>query len=573
MAGLQRQSANSAAPTVAAPAPDVATPAVAQVRGNDAAQGALDPLTTAAPGQADEKAGPGADAGDAGLSNYEAALGEFLGSELYKAVAPQLAYDKLSATARKAVDGALEGIVGQLGSLDGVTADPKALTTLGTLLKDKLDPLVDEWMAKNGAGLSASLTQWVGAHPRTIVLTALLAAAGAVLANVAIPTLKQKFSLGKGLSAEVEAKLGKIRAMSLQSVRAKLSYESGPLLAAVSAGHDEKGTTANANLTMNGEGRSLKADATFDGKGLTFAGLNGVMDTGAGKLSAGVNEKRGEGTIGGVKLVSRKGNITDTRDFEYNAGTGVFSVGLGSVYSDSGLTIDKTSKTNSDGSGSLSETVSHEETSGGATKSGYVGVSHESTKTPFGMSETDKLKVGMSYTRADLTAKLDATFASNGNNQLSGSVKKTDGETQYGGDLLFKSGDAKLWEVGAFYGFKSKSEFRSYLLDYRYKSDIDQSKFGLLVEQELRGTYVRWQSAVTWGGQNTSQLDTSVQAARPIDENTSWIAGAHYKKDFGTGQNTLNPQLGVQYKGIPVVAEYDTRTKGVMLSITIPFGR
>lgn len=568
MAGLQRQSATSTAPTVEALGPEIAAPAVAQARGNEAAQASLDP---AGASQADK--GSDAAGGDAGLANYEAALGEFLGGELYKAVAPQLSYEKLSGTAKKAVDSALEGIVGQLGSLDGVTADPKALETLGTLLKDKLDPLVDEWLAKNGAGLSASLTKWVGAHPRTIVLTALLAAAGAVLANVAIPTLKRKFSLGKGLSAEVEAKLGKIREISLQSVRAKLSYESGPLLAAVSAGHDENGTTASANVALNGDGKSLKADATFDGKGLTFAGLNGAIDTGAGELSGQVGKKRDEGTIAGVKLVSKKGKITDTKDFQYDAGSGIFSVGLGSQYADNGLTVDKQSRHNSDGSGSISQSVGYQQTEDGVTAGGYAGISHESTKTPFGMSETDKLKFGMNYSRDDLTAKLDAAFASDGNNQLSGSVKKKSGETEFGGDFLLKSGDTKLFEVGAFYGFKSEKEFRSYLLDYRYKSDIDQSKFGLLVEQELKGTYVRWQSAVTWGGQNTSKLDTTVQASRPIDSDTSWIAGAHYKKDFGTGENTLNPQIGVQYKGVPVVAEYDTRTKGVMLSITIPFGR
>lgn len=567
MAGQQRQSVSSGAPALDVPQPEVAAPAVAQARGNEAAQASV----TTASGPGAEQATAGAEGGDAGLSNYEAALGEFLGGELYKAIGPQLAYDKLSGTAKKAVEGALEGLVGQLGSLDNVTADPKALEVLGNLLKDKLDPLVDEWLAKNGPGLSAALTSWVGAHPRTIVLTALLAAAGAVLANVAIPTLKRKFALGKGLSADVEAKLGKIRALSLQSVRAKLSYESGPLLAAVSASHDEKGTTASASVTA--PGRSLTADGTWDGKGLVMAGLNGAIETDAGALSGGVNEKRGEGRVAGVKLVKQDGKVTDTKDFQYNAGSGVFSVGLGSVYSDNGLTVERTSRVGSDGSGSISQSVAGQSTSGGTTVGGYAGIAHETTKTPFGFTDVDKLKLGMNYSREDLTAKLDAAFASNGNAEVSGSLKKSDGETSYGGDFLYKAGDSKLWEVGGFYGFKSKTEFRSFLLDYRYKSDIDQNRFGAMVEQELRGTQVRWQSAMTWGGVNTNQLDASVQASRPIDQDTRWIAGAHYHKDFGTGQNTVNPQVGVQYKGIPVLAEYDTRTKGVMLTITIPFGK
>lgn len=566
MAGQQRQSVSSGAPALDVPQPEVAAPAVAQARGNEAAQASVTPA-----GDASREQAAGASGGDSGLANYEAALGEFLGGELYKAIGPQLAFDKLSGTAKKAVQGALDGLVGQLGSLDNVTADPKALEVLGNLLKDKLDPLVDEWLAKNGPGLSAALTDWVGAHPRTIVLTALLAAAGAVLANVAIPTLKQKFALGKGLSAEVEAKLGKIRAISLQSVRAKLSYESGPLLAAVSASHDEKGTTASASVT--GQGRSLTADGTWDGKGLVMAGLNGAIETGAGTLSGGVTEKRDEGRVAGVKLVKQDGKVTDTKDFQYNAGSGVFSVGLGSVYSDNGLTVERTSRVGSDGSGSISQSVAGQSASGGTTIGGYAGIAHETTKSPFGYTDVDKLKLGLNYSREDLTAKLDAAFASNGNADVSGSLKKTDGETSYGADFLYKAGDSKLWEVGGFYGFKSKTEFRSFLLDYRYKSDIDQNRFGMMVEQELKGTQLRWQSAMTWGGVNTNQLDASVQASRPIDQDTRWIAGAHYHKDFGTGQNTVNPQVGVQYKGIPVLAEYDSRTKGVMLTITIPFGR
>ena len=590
MPELQQKTPTTSAPTVAPP--EQSLPAVQQARGNEAAQAGLgtDP---------DKQADGG---GDSGLANYEAALGNFLGGELYKAIAPHLSYEKLSGAAKKGVDGALDGLVKQLGSIDGVTLggnetpvaqwgqgvgsatsiagraedakkkQPTELDVLSSLLKDSLDPLVDQWLEKNGKGLSESLTQWVGAHPRTVVLTALLAAAGAIIANVGIPTLKQKFGLGKGLSAEVEAKLGKIRSMALESIRAKLSYESGPLLAAVGVGHDDKGTTGTASVGYKGEGKEMKADATFDGKGLNFVGINGNMDTDAGKLSGSASKKRDEGAVAGVKLVKQDGKITDTKDFQYNAGSGIFSVGLGKLYTDNGLTVDRQTRMGSDGSSSVSQTVGYQQTEGDVTSGGYAGFAHESEKTPFGMTETDKLKFGMNYSRADLTAKLDAAFASNGNNSLSGSLTKKDGEHSYGGDFLAKTGDSKLFEVGGFYGFKSKDEFRSYLLDYRYKSDIDQSKFGLLVEQEVKGTYLRWQSAMTWGGQNTTKLDTSLQGARYINDDTALIAGARYTKDFGTGQNQLNPQIGVQYKGIPVVAEYNTQTKGVMLSITIPFG-
>lgn len=562
MPDLEQQKPTPAPPAQDAPALG-AGPAVTQPHGNDAAQ-----ATLAAPG-GPESAATG---GDAGLANYEAALGEFLGGELYKALASQLTYAALAADAQKGAEAALDGLLGAFGSMDGVTADPKALEALGTLLKDKLDPVVDTWMEKHGKGLSAALTGWVGAHPRTIVLTALLAAAGAVLANLTIPRLKQKFKLGKGISAEVEAQLGRLRAISLQSVRAKLSYESGPLLAAISASHDDKGDSATASVGYKGDGRSLNADATFDGKGLKLIGLKGALDTGIGQLSGSVTNGRDAGTIAGVSLQSVDGNTTNTQDYRYDAASGAFTVGLGSIYKDSGLTVERKSSMGSDGSSAFSQSMSTSQTSGGATTAASLGFSHESTKSPYGLTETDKATLGVSYSRADLVAKLDAAFASDGTGSLSGSVKKTVGEHSFGADLSYK-GDTKLLEMGAFYGFRSEKEFSTFLLDYRYKSGIDQNRFGLLVEQELKGTYVRWQSGLTWGGVNSAKLDSSVQAARFVDDNTALIAGAHYTKDFGTGQNTLNPQVGVQYKGIPVIAEYDTQKRGLTLSITIPFGR
>lgn len=545
--------------------PSVATgPAVSQPHGNDAAQANL--TSAAGPGQ------DPATAGDAGLANYEAALGEFLGGPLYKALADQLRYSALSADAHKGAEAALDGLLGAFGDIDGVTADPKALDALGTLLKDKLDPVVDKWMEKHGKGLSSALTGWVGAHPRTIVLTALLAAAGAVLANLTIPKIKQKFNLGKGLSAEIEAKLGRIRALSLQSVRAKLSYESGPLLAAVSATHDETGDAATASVGYKGEGKSVNADATFDGKGLKLIGLKGVVDTGIGQLSGSVSNSRDAGTIAGVSLQSVDGNTTNTQDYRYDATSGAFTVGIGSIYKDSGLTVERKTSMGSDGSSAFSQSMSGSQTSGGATTSASLGFSHESKKTPFGMTDVDKATLGFSYSRADLVAKLDAALASDGSSSLSGSVKKTSGEQSFGADLSFH-GDTKLFEVGGFYGFKSEREFKTFLLDYRYKSGIDQNRFGVLVEQELKGTYLRWQSGLTWGGVDSAKLDSTVQGARFVDDNTAIIAGAHYTKDFGTGQNKLNPQVGVQYKGIPVIAEYDTQKRGLTLSITIPFGR
>ena len=103
---LQRPSA----PAPAQEGPSVSTgPAVSQPRGNDAAQASL--TTETGPGQEP------ASEGDAGLANYEAVLGEFLGGPLYKALAAQLTYSALSADAQKGAEAALDGLLGAFGDI------------------------------------------------------------------------------------------------------------------------------------------------------------------------------------------------------------------------------------------------------------------------------------------------------------------------------------------------------------------------------------------------------------------------------------------------------------------------
>ena len=173
--------------------------------------------------------------GDSGLANYESALGEFLGKKLYGAIADILTYEKLSAQARKAVTSAMGSMAGQLDKIDGVEADPAALENLGVMLDAAASPLVESLLEKYGPALTGKLASWTGAHPRTVLTVALLAAAGAVLANAPIPELAKQFKLGKRVTVDVEAKLGRLRQITLEKLKAKISYAAGPLVASIEA--------------------------------------------------------------------------------------------------------------------------------------------------------------------------------------------------------------------------------------------------------------------------------------------------------------------------------------------------
>lgn len=548
MPSQRRQSAAKAAPTRVQP--DLATPE-ASTRGNAAAQ---------------EKVPP-ADTGDAGLANYQAALGDFLGRELHRGVGDALAWDKVGGYADEALHAALAAAAEQIGGLDGVEADPAALDALVAAVEGHLAPHVKAFLEGDGKALHAKLAGWVGANPHAVATAALLAAAGAVLANVDLPTLKRSFKLGEGLDADVEARLGKIRAISLQKLRAKLSYAAGPLAAAVQVAHEDGKTTAGLEATVGEAGRQLSLDASADEDGLKVYGVKGEWVSGDRTLAGGLRQERGGGAIASATLARRDGPTTRTDEVTYDAGTGVLTVGRAALTKQDAWTIAQDARWSGDGAHQAGVSL-------GYAKDGFEGsvsARHTSTKGAGGLTEEDKLAFGMKYTKEDLKVALDAAFSSTGASTASGSVERDLGDgTRYGADL--KLSDGRLAEAGAFYGFKDAKEFRSFLLEYRYKAAVDEHTFGVVVERQLGDVLARWEQKAAWGT-GGSRLDTSLHAAKFVDDDTALIAGGRHSKDFTSGRSTFSPEVGVQYKGVPVLVGYDTERKAVTVGIRVPFGR
>lgn len=560
------------APTSAVTPPENATvaPQNLQPRGNAAANeqitagSATGTDTDAASTESGEK-----QAADQGLANYESSLGSLLGKPLYDAVKDNVSWDKLGPSAKSAFDSAIQALVKQVGNIDNVTADPAALDQLALLLNDKLGPHADKLMDKYGAAMTGKLAKWSGAHPRTILMVALLAAAGAVAANVDIPTLKQKLKLGKAGTLDIEAKLGKIRDISLQSIKAQLALTAAPLTAAVEVNGTEK--TGGASVTYGEDGKKLVLDGKFDENGMKVIGLGGELNLGEDKqIKGNVSKERDKKAVGTVELIRKDGKLTRTDDFTFDANSGVLSIGSSSLYEDGQFSLQQGTKFNSDGTGSAGMNLS----AGQGDVSGNMGFSRDITKGAYGLEESDKLTMGLAFKRSDLVARLDASFsnAAKESSTLSGSVKKDFGNGySAGGDFKARLDRPELLELGAFYGFKDPKEFKSFLLDYRYKSGTSENVFGLTVEREFADIKLRWKESVKWGGNEGTTLDTSVQGAKFFNKDTAILAGFEHSKNFSNGQSNFTPQVGVQYKGVPVVLGYDMEKKGVKIGISIPF--
>ena len=60
-------------------------------------------------------------------------------------------------------------------------------------------------------------------------------------------------------------------------------------------------------------------------------------------------------------------------------------------------------------------------------------------------------------------------------------------------------------------------------------------------------------------------------AAYHMNNDLSLIGGADIKHDFGTGNTSMLPKAGIQYKDVPIVLTYDPQTKATSVGITQSF--
>lgn len=195
-----------------------------------------------------------------GLANYEATLGKWLGSKLYGAVASELTLDKLAGHADSALKGAIKGLGGQIKTWDA-GVDEGAVNQAVDAAIGQFGKVAGTWVKANGQGLTSALQGWADANPELIVTLALLAAAGAVAANMQIPELAANIGLGSGFDAGVAVKLGRLRDIALEKVEGRLSYKAGDLRATFKGTYEEGksgvgldvATKLNPNLDLNAQ--------------------------------------------------------------------------------------------------------------------------------------------------------------------------------------------------------------------------------------------------------------------------------------------------------------------------------
>lgn len=510
-----------------------------------------------------------APAADAGLGAYTDTLGQFLGAELYRATHKALSFEALSGQGHALVDQAVVAMVAKAGGIEGLLADPAALSAVEGILKELAAGAADQWLSGEGKSLQESLVGWTDANPKAIAAVALLAAAGAVLANVEIPALAKKVNLADGLTAEVEVQLGRLRQIGLQKIRAQLDYASGPLVAAFEVQHEGGATQGKVSAGLTGDGKEVRANGKFDDAGLSMVGVEGAVDTGAGRLSGAVNRERSaEGLVASAKLEGKDGATTRTDAVTYDAATGKLVVSrdalteLGGGYS-AGYHVaganDGSREAKVSGAYTSEGTQVHGEASGQRAADGSVDAF---------------LSAGVNANRDNLKLALDAAIqrvggANSANVNASLDADLGNGHSA-GAKVAAVLGETDTVELSAYYGFKDPNEFRSWMLQYQYASGADQHTLKSALEHHWGELKVRVQADATWGNE-AAKVNVAAHAAYPMGSDTLGVAGMRYSRDALTGEKSTTAEVGVQYKGVQVLVGYEPDKKETTLKLGIPF--
>jgi hypothetical protein len=522
-----------------------------------------------------EKARTGEDPAD-GLANYQATLGQWLGTELYQAIAPELTLDRMASHANKGLESAIKAALGALeNATEGNTK--AAMEQLSAGLKQDFGTIAGEWVKENGSGLSERLGDWVDANPILVVTAALLAAAGAVVANTPLPELKKKFKLGDNLTGSLAADLGKIRDISLKSISAQLSWTTGPLIAAVKATHSNGDTKTTLNASTGSETRSLTAEGQFVNEDLQLLNLEGVIKTGNTTLKGGAKHQAGENTDQTTlqaNVTTEDGDTTRMNGVTYDPGTGTVTIERALTAKEDGITTKWSQNSGSDGSNETSLNVA-----GAVSENTKINLTLEESAqllgagTSYGLSRTQRANIGLDYSTTDLDAAMKLGLNSEGSGSLVGDLdyRLGNGWTT-GADTKLNWGNKDYLEAGAYFGFRDPEQFQTYMTRYRFKDgDETVHQLDIMIEEKFGPLYTRLQQQVAHTSQGMT-YETTAQGAYFINEKFAVIGGAQYRQN-DMGESSLSPQLGAQIYGVPLIVTHNPETNSTTIGVTFKFGR
>jgi len=552
----------------------------------------------------------------AGLANYQSSLGKWLGTELYEALAKELTLASLQEHATSAWKNALESGV---EALDGIDGNDKEAGAFATALQEAYGNAASQLLETDtGKKVIAKLNGFVDANPRLILLVALMAAGGAIAANVSLPKFKETFKLGNGFTAKVGADLGKIRDIALKDLSAALEYNSGPLMAAVSINRNEDGeVSGDFKASLGDDAKNLKADGTFTDDGLELYTASGLFTTDGGtKLEGNVTGGADKSTVATGAITTVNGEVTTTNSVKYDSGSGLLSfknVDMVTLQGGGKLTTEDGSA--SDGSSFRGMGLSGQV---GNNTTGSLG--YRETLGADG-TQTNSVNGSLNYKTDSLTAGLKGEYDGT-NGFVSGSAKGTfapglTGSGQFKqtfGDESQFSGSGQLdytserWKAGL-KGTYTEGEGGSLSAnasgqltdnltangslnhnfgtgntngsaglnfdtpdlklggDYSFDTKNDQHKVSGFAQRSFGDNYKARVDGSYMTNNSGNSFEAGGQVYRKINDDLSVFGGGSFKQDEFGGR--FIPKAGVEVKGVPLQYSFDPATKQHKVGVTL----
>ncbi len=602
-------------------------------------------------------------------------LGQWLGGELYELIADKTNEEALLEAGKGALTSAINGLPGLGDSLGLDASGADAVKKLAEVLAKDAVAASDKLLASDkGKALIAKISRFVDDNPGYVLALAVLAAAGAVAADVDIPKLKANKDLGKGFSVGAQADLGSIRHIALEAAKLDMQYVSGKFKANASVAHDkEKGTSGEAAVRYGDKDTFVQTSGSIDPEGNLIIGLNaalkqglfsgsvkGQQDVSKDTRTAHVNMRYGDDQ----RFLASDLNL-DTQGFLTTKLTGAFTQGLfssslsgehkqqdGSLAAQSNmrygdnknfLNLDSNlaggqysgaltgqrqldDKTAIDGSlgykaGQFSSEFGTTRAFDGGSNRSYLGTGADSTYTgnnlkyqkpgldlsldardyskngpgidtvsaQLGLKPSDLASVIVKYGRDQQGVQTGSLGVDVGNKDLGGSLGLShDGtSSRASASGRFKKGDlegsaaatynlttSQIEDLSVKLGFRDPKEFRAFSIEFSrsVKEQVTEHQLSAMFETQLGQYMLRGQGTARFTPDNT-KVDTSLLGARYLNKDVALIAGASASYDNRSGNTSITPQVGVQYKGIPITVGYDFDSKAVTVGLTIPFGR
>ena len=525
---------------------------------------ATTPATAPTPADA-EKAKKEKERQAAAKKSYEDLLGNFLGGKLYDLIKDNLSADKILDYGKQGIDSgasAIGDLIKGAELLDDKTQDA-ALGKFAGALSSWAGGKAEEWLkTSDGAALRTKISQWFEGHPGVVVAAALLAAAGAVAANLDVPEIKQKFGIGDNLKVTAAIDPGKIRDLVIKGASLGLEYKKKDFAASLTykyaTGKDGKPDTHQV-------GAKVGTDKAFV-EGTAVLGNDGsVVITGGGTV------KGDKGSVSASVTSTDKGDKTDGTKAQVEAKYGDKTAnisGLSSYDTATGALIISGEAFKSFGTLSITGKGAYD------SKQGASG----SVKTDY----TPKDKDGKPLKDA-FRASLELGVTQIGGDAVSLSAEASKGNYLAAGSMTYKLDDGIISAASLKLGYRDPKEFETFLFDFKrsYAGKVPEDRLNLLIETQVKSWMFRANNNTLLQDGKFGQNVTTGQVGYQLNSDIVLYGGAKYGAQ-GTGITGLSDmdrglwlQAGAQVKGVPLTVSFRPDDKAVMVGIDVLglFGR